>query len=267
MIFLILIVFTAFLTEAIVGFGSTVLTVTLGAHLMGIDALLVRFIPLNILLSSLLLVRSLRQVEGRFLLRSVLPTVGIGIAIGGWLFRYQSGPWLRLIFGAFVTTLALIELIRLRGNTPLNPTPLRPSIGRFFLLGGGIIHGLFGSGGPMIVYVLSRDFSDRGKMRATLAALWLILNGLLIINYVSLGRITTDTLWDSAKLLPALFFGLFLGDWLHHRLAERLFRWLVYLVLLLAGGTLTILTILQGNFLSGLEGGSTDKECPIWVLQ
>ena len=73
MIVLALIVFGAFVTEAIVGFGSTVLTVTLGAYVLGIDALLARFVPLNMLLSLMILARSAKLVEGRLIVSSVLP--------------------------------------------------------------------------------------------------------------------------------------------------------------------------------------------------
>ena len=246
MLFLACIVLAAFLTEAIVGFGSTVLTVTLGAHLWGIDALLVRFVPLNLLLSALLLARSYRAVEGGFLLRSVLPSVALGMGIGVLLSRFPSGPWVRLVFGLFVTALALVELLRLLRRAPAPVAPLPRPLGWAMLALGGVIHGLFGSGGPMIVYVTSRHLEDRGAMRATLSALWLLLNGLLLVHFLAQGKLSPDTLRDSLLLLPSLVLGLILGDRLHHRLPERPFRWMVYLVLLLAGGALTARTLAGG---------------------
>ena len=45
---------------------------------------------------------------------------------------------------------------------------------------GGFVHGLFGTGGPMIVYVVRRRLADKRAFRSTLAVLWLVLNiGLL----------------------------------------------------------------------------------------
>lgn len=241
---LVFIVFFAFTTEAIVGFGSTVLTVTLGAHLLPIDTLLPAFIPLNIALSAVLLARNVRQVAGGVLLRHVLPGVGVGLVAGLLLFRLQGAWWLRLVFGAFVVLLALLELARLARDNTSGSEPLPLSVSGPLLAFGGLIHGLFGSGGPMIVYVLSRRISDRGAMRATLAALWLMLNAALLVNYATLGLLDASSMRRSAALLPALVAGLFLGDRLHGRLPERVFRYLVYLVLLAAGGSLVARTLL-----------------------
>jgi uncharacterized membrane protein YfcA len=244
MLVLPLIVFLAFLTEAIVGFGAVILTVTLGAHLMGIDPLLARFLPLNLLLSSALLLRAGKLVEGRLLLRFLLPPVGAGLALGLLLARLQGGPWLRGVFGLFVVILSVSELTRLGRAAPASPP--RPALDRALLALGGVIHGLFGSGGPMVVYVLSRRVPGRGAMRATLAALWMLLNTLLLVSFLTRNQLSAATLKDSVLLLPSLGLGLFLGERLHHLLPDLLFRRLVYVVLLLAGGSLALRTLLGG---------------------
>ena len=246
MLVLALIVFGAFVTEAIVGFGSTVLTVTLGAYVLGIDALLARFVPLNMLLSLMILARSAKLVEGRLLVTSVLPPVALGMVPALLLARHVTGSWLRLVFGLFVTALALLELVRHLRETNPSSAPLKPMVGRAMLVFGGVIHGLFGSGGPLIVYVLSRVLGSRGAQRATLAALWLAMNAVLLATFVAHGKLTAATLHDSLWLLPSLAGGMIAGDVLHHRLPERPFRLLVYLVLLVAGGTLTARTMLGG---------------------
>ncbi|MCU0655086.1 MAG: sulfite exporter TauE/SafE family protein [Polyangiaceae bacterium] len=239
---LVFIVFGAFLLESIVGFGSTVLTVTLGAHFLGLDALLVRFIPLNLLLSSLLLARAPRQAQLRFLGRGVLPAVGVGAALGLALTHLQGSRGGRLAFGLFIVTLALLELRRQLRPQPSLASPLPPVLHHVLLVLGGVVHGLFGSGGPVIVYVLSRRLTDRSAMRATLAVLWILLNGLLLAQFLVLGRLSLMTLRDSALLLPSLALGVLLGDRLHARLPERPFRLLVYLVLLFAGSALVLRT-------------------------
>jgi uncharacterized membrane protein YfcA len=244
MLVLSLIVFLAFLTEAIVGFGAVILTVTLGAHRMGIDPLLARFLPLNLLLSSALLLRAGKLVEGRLLLRFLLPPIGAGLALGLLLARLQGGPWLRGVFGLFVVILSVAELTRLGRTTPA--TPPHPALDRALLALGGVIHGLFASGGPMVVYVLSRRIPGRGALRATLAALWILLNALLLTSFLARDQISAATLKDSVLLLPSLGLGLLLGERFHHLLPDLLFRRLVYVVLLLAGGALALRTLLGG---------------------
>lgn len=246
MLALFAIVFAAFVTEATVGFGSTILTVTLGGHLREVEGLLAVFVPLNVLLSALLLARSARLVEGGLLARVVLPPVGAGMLLGMLMFRQQGALLVQLGFGLFVVSLALIELGRTlmaAAGAPSAPLSRPAELGMLAL--GGLIHGLFGSGGPVIVYVLSRRLTDRSAMRATLSALWLGLNVVLVANYAAMGRLTASSLRETALLLPALGLGLAVGNRLHHRLPERPFRLLVYVVLLLAGGSLAVRTFFR----------------------
>ena len=63
-----LIVLGAFTTEAAIGFGSTVLTVALGAHLFPIDRLLAAFVPVNVGLSAWLVLRNRHAIDGPLLL-------------------------------------------------------------------------------------------------------------------------------------------------------------------------------------------------------
>ncbi|RYE94698.1 MAG: sulfite exporter TauE/SafE family protein, partial [Myxococcales bacterium] len=72
----------AFAVEATVGFGSTVLVVTIGAQWVPLDELLPAFVPVSLLLSAVLLGRARRVVPWRWLLVRVLPAVGAGMAAG-----------------------------------------------------------------------------------------------------------------------------------------------------------------------------------------
>jgi uncharacterized protein len=274
------IVFFAFLTEAVVGFGSTILTVTLAAHLMPLDELLPAFVPNSVLLSTALLAKGRGKIERRFLLRGVLPAVAVGMAAGLALFRLKSELWLQLAFGSFVVALALLDLARgapagfpasypaaLPAALPAGfPDPIPsghadpgaqvsvglpgPQAGALpapvaagLLAIGGMVHGLFGSGGPMIVYVAGRQIEDKRALRATLAVLWLVLNGVLLVNYGTLGLLDARSATRSAAMLPGLVLAVFLGDWVHGRLPPRPFKILVNVILLIAGGSLAIRTL------------------------
>jgi len=232
---LLLIALGAMLTEAIVGFGSTVLTVALGAHLLPLDVLLPAYIPVNMLLSAFLLWRQPGAIDRDLLLRHILPAVGIGMALGLLIFRQGVGggllPWL----AAFVIALAVIELSRLARSRHASGTPIGKWQGSLLLLCGGIAHGLFGSGGPMIVYVTSRDVPDKSRFRGTLAALWLILNGVLIGNYAVLGLFSKQSATISLAMLPVLVLAALLGDRIHGKVAPGPFRVGVYVLLLLSG--------------------------------
>jgi hypothetical protein len=233
---LMLIVTIAFSAEAITGFGSTVLTVAMGAHLLPLAVLLPVYVPVNLVLSAWLVARHRRHVDRALLFRGMLPLVGAGMVAGLLLYRLQPGKNLLIGFGAFVALLASVELWRIARRTPVSP-PGRWHT-RLALIAGGVVHGVYGSGGPLIVYATARSVTDKSVFRVTLSALWLVLGVVLIVHFAVLGLLNASTLWTSASLLPPLVLALLIGERLHHRVPEAPFRVLVYALLLVAATSL-----------------------------
>lgn len=234
MIPLVAIVALAFVVEATAGFGATLVTVTLAAHLWPIPEVLAVFLPVNLVLSAALVVRNHGAVDGGFLRRRVLPWMGAGFLGGLALFQFQGEGWIKVVFGAFVVVLSLAELW---------PGPARAgSAGAraAALLGAGVVHGLFACGGPILVWVASREVPDKGRFRATLSVVWLILGAVLIGSYTLAGTVTASTLYRSACLVPVVVAALWIGDDLHHRVDPVTFRRATFVLLLLAGGSLVV---------------------------
>ncbi len=239
-VLLFLIVLGAFFTEAVAGFGSTVLTVAFGAALLPLDTLLPAFVPVNLVLSFTLVWRHRDAIDGRLLVRRVLPFMLIGFPVGMFAFTRLAGDHervLKLTFGALILALAALELLRVARDrgAPSRPLP-RPAAAALLAIGGAI-HGAYSSGGPMVVYVLGRTDLDKRRFRSTLSTLWLGLGALLLAGYLQSGRVDRHTLGYSAMFLPAMLIGLFVGERAHDRVPARTFR-VVVACLLLAGGAL-----------------------------
>ncbi len=233
-----LVVSLAFLAEATVGFGATVVTVALGAFLYPLDVLLPAFVPLNIALSTYLVLRYRRDVDWGLLLKRILPLMGVALPLGMLLFGVGDDGLLKLAFGVFVVILSAVELIRLgrRGEG----RPLTWTARAVLLLLGGLVHGLFATGGPMAVYVAGREIDDKSRFRATLAALSLVLNLSLMVGYTLSGKLTFETSRMSLVLIAPLGLGLLAGELLHHRVHPAIFRALLFGLLLLAGLVLAV---------------------------
>ena len=231
-----LIVLVAMLVEAWLGFGAMVVTVAAGALVMPLDQLLPIVVPLNLLLSSVILLRGARHVNLRLLLRRVLPAMGLGLPLGMALARVVDGAAAKTWFALLVILLAALELWRSLGRSATTATaPLRPAWSIVLLVAAGVVHGLFATGGPLAVYVLGREVTDKRVFRATLAALWLVLNSVLVAGWWVAGRYAMPVLHLAALLLPALVVGLAFGELAHGRLPERGFRIAVYGLLLVSG--------------------------------
>ena len=236
------IAFAAFATEAALGFAGTVLAVSLGAQLVPLDVLLPAFVPINLALSLAIALRDRRRIAWRHLAVELAPPVAVGAIAGLALFRLPARLQLQLAFGLFVVGLAVVELWRLRGGAEAAPSRWR---GRALLATGGLAHGLFGAGGPMVVYVLRRRLTDKAAFRATLAVVWLSLNALLVANYAAMdlysGALATPMAVMAAAVAPAFL----VGDRLHRRIEPARFHRVVVVVLLGAGAVLAIRTGLE----------------------
>lgn len=229
-----LIFFFAATTQTIVGFGSVVIALALGAQLFPVHTLVAWLVPVNLILSGYIVLRYHRKVEWPLLLRVILPPMLVGLALGQLLFYTLHADWLRMLLGALVIALALEALLveRHRSGGPNRITP--------WTFAAGVAHGLLAAGGPLLVYGLSRKALDKGGFRSTLAAVWLTLGTFLTVSYVISGTLKPNHLPQLVVLLAILPVGIGVGEWLHHRVDEYKFRRLLFLVLLLAGVALML---------------------------
>lgn len=231
------IVFVAFVVESAAGFGATVVTVTLAAQLMAVDDVLARFLPVNVALSLYLVCRHRRAVDVKMLLRGIVPAMGLGMIGGTVLARFAQPGWIKIAFAVFVIALSVLELWPRRDPAARAlPRPVR-----WLALGvAGIIHGLFACGGPLVVWVLGREVKDKAIFRSTLSALWLLLNGVLVLTFALTKKIDPSTLRDSLWLVPPLAFGIAVGEAVHRRLSEAHFRRVIFGLLLVAATILLV---------------------------
>lgn len=222
-----IIILLAYTLEAITGFGSVVIALALGALLLPIDRLLPILVPLNVCMSGYLCWRYHRLIDRRLLLGTLA-----GYALLPWL----DAEALKRGFGVLILWFAGGELWRLFRHAPVRGhTPgwvMRLATGA-----AGICHGLFASGGPLLVYALAGSTLDKARLRATLISVWFTLNGLLTLAFLFDGRLV-PALPQIGAYAPLLLFGVGLGERLHHRLSEQHVRVLIYLMLLAAGALL-----------------------------
>lgn len=222
--------------EAIAGFGSTIIAVTLGTHIYSIDFLVPVLVPPSIVLSAYIVARHRKELNIGVLFKRILPFAIIGLAIGVLIFNIVQGRALKIAYGVFVIVFSVFELYRLKVGADLK-TPKEMSLleSSIWLISGGIMQGIYASGGPMIVYFAGRTLKDKGSFRCTLSALWLILNIILCISHLVSGKANAHTLAYSAALIPAVIIGIIIGEFLHKRIPERPFRYFVYILLIVAG--------------------------------
>lgn len=224
----------AFFAQSVTGFGAVLIALTLGALLFPVPQVLPVLIALTFPHSLYLVVRYRAHVNWRLLLREILPLMFLGMPVGILIADVLPGDTLKKLLGVLVVYIAGRELLRmLRAREIL----VQVSMPRFYAWTGaaGVLQGMYGTGGPLLVYGLSQHGLERGAFRATMLVLWPVLNAVLMGYFLYAGRWTEWTTTAFLWMLPALVVGIVLGDYLHHRISERQFNLVLQSLLMLSG--------------------------------
>lgn len=231
------VVLVAWTVQAITGFGSTVLALTLGAVFLPIPELLPLVIVLNTPLAAWTSIRHRAEIDRPALLRLILPWMGAGTVAGALAAPWIAGDLLKRGFGVMVLSFAIRDLLTLLRDHPAGPRPPEATLRAWVVLA-GFIHGIYGSGGPALVQATSRLGLTKGAFRATMSAVWLLFNFVLIGVFVARGRFDGATLHRALWLVPVVPIGVWLGERLHPHLHDRAFRGLVQGLLVIGGAAL-----------------------------
>ena len=240
----------AYTIQTAIGFGAMVVVVSLGAQWIPIDALLPQVVPEVCVGAAAVTWIDRRHLAWDFLLRRVFPCMVPGALVGVWLLQVVDISVLKRVYGALVVVLAVVSLYAMRRSDAAEPDDApdaaasKPGAGgrgsMAWVASAGVVHGLFASGGPLLVYAAQRLNLQKQAFRGTLSVVWFTINLGLCVAYASTGRLSADELCSAALLLPALGLALLLGNWIHHRLDLRRLRMGVLSMLLVAGSLLVI---------------------------
>lgn len=219
------------------GFGAAVLAIPLCSFVIDIKIA----IPLLALVSvSNSLVMSLREYRnvGWKEFRTILIWAGITYPVGNLAYHALPITALKYWLGLFVISLALEGLWTVYQQRP--QTRWNPKTGRAFLLIGGLVQGALACGGPLIVAYAHAALPDKGKFRATVFNVWVVMNGVFILIYFAGPHSNLAVLKLGLCAVPAIAGGIWLGQKLHDRASDRFFRLLVCSTLLLSGISLML---------------------------
>lgn len=234
LIWLAVIVIFSYTTQAMSGFGSTILALTLGVHLYPMGELLPVLVALDLLVNFYIVARHHQHIHQSLLYKKIMPFMTIGIAAGLLVFQIIHGAVLEKIFGFMVACLSIRELFRIISRTREHRS-LSGLQSALYMTAAGFIHGIYASGGPLLIYAVGKQNITKSIFRSTLGSVWLIFSIVLTGFYLFSGKLTAGSIKLVIILLPIIAVGIFLGEWLHNRIDEFRFKIFVFAVLLVAG--------------------------------
>lgn len=236
--FFLLCVVLATVAQSLTGFAF-------GLILLGLVATL-QVMPLTevaVVISILTLGNAMGTLGGpkpqldRAVLLPVLLSSLLGVSLGIWglgALDDMQVAWLRLLLGGVIIAGSLMLVVQSKPRAQLSGQP------SFWLAGGlcGLLNGLFSSGGPPIVYHLYRQPLGYEVIRNTLITVFAANAAARLGLVMAQGQLKLSTLWLSAEALPLVLLVSWLVRRYPPRLSLRAVRWLVFVLMALAGVSL-----------------------------
>lgn len=166
-------------------------------------------------------------------LKRLIPAAIIGIVVGALTFRYFRASDVRLLVGLIAVGFALNYWFKpfqfLAGR--------KPGVKSGMFWGGiaGFTSFIAHAGGPPVnIYLLPQQL-DKTVYQATTVIFFTIVNYVKLIPYAALGQFNPTNLSASILLLPLAALGIWLGYKLHHRMPEKRFFQIAYVLLFITG--------------------------------
>lgn len=246
----------AFFVQGVTGFGCTVLSAPF--HSTMIEPTLTTTIEAGITASRLgsafatfltiptllyLGIREFKNVAWSDFFRIVL-FCAPGIIVGNLIVGGLNETVVRVAIGAVVTFIAVMNIYKhiiaplvLKKETQEDApdTPVKKAIRYVALIVGGIVHGAFTIGGPLMTVYTLEAVKDKEKFRNTMTWVWITLNTYNVINHIRAGLYTQEMISATAISLPFAFLGLILGMKVLSKIERITFLRAVYIVLLIIG--------------------------------
>jgi uncharacterized membrane protein YfcA len=232
-----IVIFLSHTLEAITGFGCAALAMPFVTSLIGMDMGVRSVTVIAWLLALYIAISKRKEIQFKqFLI--IFGCMIAGMPAGMYIFRSLDTAVLKKVLAAFIIAVSIWQILLVLLKKPVKQGPLSAGewvIYIILLVLGGVVHGAFSSGGPLVVLYAKRQLHDKGQFRATLCLLWSVLNTILITTYFIEGSFTGQTAIATAEFVPFLIAGIFAGEYLHGKVNEKIFSLLVFITLLVTG--------------------------------
>ncbi len=241
----------AFFIQGVTGFGCTVLSAPFHSTVLG-PAVGTAFATLLCAPTLIFLaIKEIKNVAWKDLGKIVL-LCAPGVVIGNILLKQVDPNYAKVAIGGVVTFIALMNIYK----TIVAPlilkkefvedapdTSLKKAVRYGALILGGIVHGAFTIGGPLITVYTLQAVKDKEKFRNTMTWVWVVLNTYNSISHYASGYYTPE-MWSAFIIaLPLALIGLIIGMKCLKKINKITFLRVVYVVLLIVGGNMFISSI------------------------
>lgn len=238
-ILFVLILVVSNIVQAITGFAGGPLAMPPSIALLGISDAKASITLIFWFSTIIVTVQNLKNINWKKL-GIMLFFMIIGLAGGLWMYEHAPLSYLMLLYGVVVVGIGCKKL--------LLPTQyeLPAPFNYLALIIAGIMQGMFTSGGPFLAIYATTAMKDKKEFRATVSAIWAVLNTYLVFNMHRQGMYTAyvnKLVWIT--MIP-VFLAIFIGNKINKKMKQGTFLKMVYILLIISGSILIV------NFFSNL---------------
>ncbi|HAR88858.1 MAG TPA: sulfite exporter TauE/SafE family protein [Ruminococcaceae bacterium] len=231
-IIFLIVLFIANVIQAITGFAGTVLAMPASMFLLGVDNAKVVLNVIALLSGLLIAISSYKRINKKLLKICVFMLIGMAVRI--LLCKVISSNSLLIIYGIIIIVIAGKNLLFHKEHK------LPQAFLIAILIIAGIIHGMFVSGGALLVVYATQVLKDKEEFRATVAPVWIVLNSILLVSQIQAHAFNYDNIKLILLSIIPLIVATWIGKKLLKRVSQKVFLNLTYILLIISGISLIV---------------------------
>lgn len=224
------VLFVANMVQTITGFAGNLIAMPFSVHLVGGETAKAVINVFTIAACGWIGWRDRRYLQKAALMRMSAGML-LGLAAGIWLAGMVSLERLLPAYGLMVLLIACKKLFVHR------ELRLPNRLMAMTLPAAGLIHGLFLSGGALLVIYAVSATKDKQEFRATVAPVWVILGLVLAASHVYSGYYTPRAMMLMAVGAVPLAASVWVGNRLYRKVSQETFLTLTCVLLMVSGIT------------------------------
>lgn len=237
-ILFLLVVFLSNIVQCITGFAGTVLAMPFATMLMGFSVAKPALNVVAIVSSAGVLATNFINVDRKEFLKIIgIMLLGIG---GSFFIKdifVSNATLLYKVLGIIVIIFAVMNFIKFFSKSEKE----LPGFVAYPLLAlSGVVHGIFVCGGPLLVTYAAAKIKDTEKFRATLSAVWVVLNSIILVSDIKDGVFFKSTITLTAISVIILVAAIFIGNFLSSKMSKKAFLILTYILMFISGVSLLV---------------------------
>ena len=161
----------------------------------------------------------------------IIPPAIVGIVIGAMTFQYSSSSNIRIIVGSICILFICLSFLQKNSNL-IKPTKVK---GTFWSLVTGYTSFVIHAGGQPISFYLLPQKLNKTIYVGTMTLAFFIINLIKLIPYYFLDQLIIPNLKISLILSPLAPISIYLGYYLHKKISEESFYFIIYFLLGISG--------------------------------